>query len=311
MSHPNAKLTPRSRLELVLEVEKGWSQSEVACQFRVSRATVTKWVQRYREQGEAGLQDRLSAPIRNPRLTPPHLARIICGVRLARAWGPHRIAWFLRLPRSTVYAVLRRAGLHRLAWLHRTTRKIVRYEREAPGDLLHLDVKKLGRIPDGGGKRFAPGFNETKSGPRSKMSLGVDYLHVAVDDHTRYAYVESLPDEKGATTEAFLRRAIAFFRTRGVTIKRILTDNGKNYLSRVFNDTASEFGIKHKLTRPYRPQTNGKAEAFIKILQNEWGYARKYLSNEERMAELPRFMNYYNHRRPHGGIKGAVPASRL
>ena len=311
MAHRSAKLTVRSRLELVLQVGDGWPQTEVARQFRVSRATVGKWVRRYREEGAAGLEDRSSVPRHSPRLTPPDLARIICALRRARNWGPHRISWLLHIPRSTVYAVLRRAGLHRLAWLHRTTRTILRYERHAPGELLHLDVKKLGRIPHGGGKRFAPGFEETGSGPHSRKSLGVDYLHVAIDDHSRYAYVEALPDEKGTSTAAFLARALAFFSTLGVRIKRILTDNGKNYTSHIFRTVAHAHGITLKLTRPYRPQTNGKAEAFIKILQNEWAYARKYLSNHERLGELERFMRYYNHGRPHGGIGGAVPASRL
>jgi len=311
MSHRNARLTVRARLELVLHVEGGWIQTEAAREFRVSRATVGKWVRRYRDEGVVGLEDRSSAPRHNPRLTPPGLARTICALRRARSWGPHRIGWLLRIPRSTVYAVLKRAGLQRLAWLHRTTRTILRYERHAPGELLHLDVKKLGRIPPGGGKRFAPGFKETRSGPHSRKRLGVDYLHVAIDDHSRYAYVEALPDEKGPTTAAFLVRALAFFRALGVRIKRILTDNGKNYTSHLFRDAALAHGIVLKLTRPYRPQTNGKAEAFIKILQNEWAYARRYLSNHQRLGELERFMQYYNHRRPHGGIGGTVPASRV
>jgi len=311
MAHRNARLTVRARLELVQQVEDGWPQTEAARQFRVSRATVGKWVRRYREEGVAGLEDRSSVPRHNPRLTPPDLARIICALRRARNWGPHRISWLLHIPRSTVYAVLRRAGLHRLAWLHRTTRTILRYERHAPGELLHLDVKKLGRIPPGGGKRFASGFKETRSGPHSKKPLGVDYLHVAIDDHSRYAYVEALPDEKGPTTAGFLVRALAFFRALGVRIKRILTDNGGNYISFAFRRVAEAHRVRLKRTRPYRPQTNGKAEAFIKILQNEWAYARHYLSNHERLRELERFLRYYNHCRPHGGIGGLVPASRL
>ena len=311
MSHRNARLTIRARLGLVLQVEEGWTQTEIARQFRVSRTTVGKWLHRYRKEGIAGLEDRSSAPRHNPRLTPPDLARIICALRRAKNWGPYRISWLLHIPRSTVYAVLKRAGLHRLAWLHRTTRTILRYERHAPGELLHLDVKKLGRIPEGGGKRFASGFKETRSGPHSRKPLGVDYLHVAVDDHSRYAYVEALPDEKGPTTAGFLVRTLAFFRALGVCIKRILTDNGKNYTSRLFRAAALAHRITLKRTRPYRPQTNGKAEAFIKILQNEWAYARKYLSNPQRLEQLARFMRYYNQRRPHGGIAGAVPASRL
>ena len=311
MSHRNARLTIRARLELVLQVEEGWTQTEIARQFRVSRTTVGKWLHRYRKEGIAGLEDRSSAPRHNPRLTPPDLARIICALRRARNWGPHRISWLLHIPRSTVYAVLRRAGLHRLAWLHRTTRTILRYERHASGELLHLDVKKLGRIPEGGGKRFAPGFEETRSGPHSKKPLGIDYLHVAIDDHSRYAYVEALSDEKGATTAGFLVRALAFFNALGVRIKRILTDNGGNYTSFAFRQVAADHRVRLKRSRPYRPQTNGKAEAFIKILQNEWAYAREYTSNHRRLKALKSFLDYYNHLRPHGGIAGAVPTSRL
>lgn len=217
----------------------------------------------------------------------------------------------MHVARSTVYAVLRRMGLHRLAWLHRTTREIVRYERDLAGELLHLDVKKLGRIPLGGGKRFAPGFSETGAGPHSKRSLGMDYLHVAVDDHSRYAYVEPLPDERGTTTAAFLSRALVHFDRHGVRVERILTDNGKNYTSQVFRQVAAAQDITLKRTRPYRPQTNGKAEAFNKILQNEWAYLRPYASNLERLNALPLFLAYSNHSRPHGGINGATPASRL
>ena len=177
--------------------------------------------------------------------------------------------------------------------------------------MLHLDVKKLGRVPDGGGKRFAPGFAETGAGPHSKRSLGIDYMHVAIDDHSRLVYVEALDDEKGVTTAVFLERALAFFSAKGVTVKRILTDNGGNYCSFAFRDTAHAHSIRLKRTRPYRPQTNGKAERFIRILQNEWAYSRPFTSNGERLAELSRYLDYYNYRRPHGGINGAVPASRL
>jgi transposase InsO family protein len=177
--------------------------------------------------------------------------------------------------------------------------------------MLHLDVKKLGRVPDGGGKRFAPGFAETQSGPKSKRSLGIDYMHVAIDDNSRVAYVEALPDEKGVTTAEFLERALGFYRSKGVIVKRILTDNGGNYRSHAFADVARNHAIRLKRTRPYRPQTNGKAERFIRTLQQEWAYSRPFKSNQERLKELKRFINYYNLRRPHGGIDGAVPASRL
>ncbi len=312
MSHPNSRLTVRARLEMVLEVESGWSQAEVARQFRVSRATVSKYVRRYRTQGEPGLVDRSSRPNRSPKQTSPRLVKVICKLRHKRSWGPHRIGWQLKIPRSTIYAVLKRAGINRLAWMHRTTREIVRYEHASPGDMIHLDVKKLGRIPDGGGKRFAPGFNETQSGPKSKRhSKGIDYMHVAIDDHSRVAYVEALPDEKGVTTAEFLERALDFYRAKGVMVKRILTDNGGNYRSHVFADVARSHAIGLKRTRPYRPQTNGKAERFIRTLQQEWAYSRPFNSNQQRLNALHCFLNYYNRRRPHGGIDGAVPVSRL
>ncbi len=311
MTHRNARLTPVTRAELVREVQRGWPQAEVARLFRVSRATVAKWVWRFREGGIAALHDRSSRPNGSPRLTPPSLAEAIRRVRREQGWGPHRIGWALGIAPSTVYAVLRRLGLHRLAWLHRTTREIVRYERSRPGELLHLDIKKLGRIPPGGGKRFAPGFAETGAGPHTKRPLGVDFLHVAVDDYSRYAYVESLHNERGDTAAGFLERAIRHFRRRGITIERVLTDNGSCYVSRSFRDMAASHDVTLKRTRPYRPQTNGKAEAFNKILQNEWAYIRPYQGNLERLDALPIFLAYYNQQRPHGGIGGMVPASRL
>ena len=208
--------------------------------------------------------------------------------------------------------MLLRHGLNRLDRLHRVTREQVRYEHPAAGDLLHLDVKKLGRIPEGGGKRMAPGFAETRSGPHSRRSLGVEYLHVAVDDHSRYAYVAALPDERGATCAAFLQQALAAFRRRGVRVRRVLTDNAKAYtVAHSFLGAAAAADVRLSHTRPYRPQTNGKAERFIQILQDEWAYARPYRSNAERLRQLPRWLYRYNHRRLHGGVGGAVPASRL
>jgi transposase InsO family protein len=311
MTHANARLTPRARLEMVRQVQLGYAVAEVARQFRVARATVTKWLRRFQADGSAGLVDRSSAPHRRPRRTPAALAQRICAVRRATGWGPHRIAWALGIAHQTVYVVLRRAGLHRLRLLHRVTREVVRYEREAAGELLHIDVKQLGRVPDGGGKRFAPGFAETASGPHSRRPRGVEYLHVAVDDHSRYAYVEALPDESGLTSAAFLARALEHFRKRGVWVQRVLTDNARAYQSGVFAAVAAASGVRLKRTRPYRPQTNGKVERFNQTLQAEWAYARKYRSNEDRLAALPRWLYRYNYRRPHGGIAGAVPASRL
>ena len=288
MTHRNARLTPVTRAELVEQVLSGWPQAEVARLFRVSRATVAKWVRRFREGGLDALHDRSSRPLRSPRQTDQLQEVAICSARHILAWGPHHIGW-----------------------LHRTTREVVRYEHARPGDLVHLDIKKLGRIPQGGGKRILPGFGETHSGPQRGPRLGFDFLHVAVDDHSRYAYVEALPDERGATAAAFLVRALAHFKRQDIAVERILTDNGACYVSRIFTRTAAARNIRVKRTRPFRPQTNGKAEAFNKIMQAEWAYQRPYYSNRERLNALPGFLAYYNHRRPHGGIDGATPASRL
>ena len=312
MAHRNARLTALTRLELVQQVAQGWPVAEVARQFRVSRATAYKWVQRFHQGGQSALEDRPSRPVRCPHRTPTPIEERICALRRKEGLGPHRIAWALKVARSTVYAVLKRHHLSRLDHLHRVTRRPVRYEREAPGDLLHLDVKKLGRVPDGGGKRFAPGFAETRSGPHSRRSLGMDCLHVAIDDHSRYAYVEALPDERGTTTAGFLERALAYYEARGVQVRELLTDNAFNYTrSRAFLDVVQTHGLRRRTTRPYRPQTNGKAERFIQTLQNEWAYKRRYTSNRERLRTLPRWLYRYNHRRPHGGIQGLVPADRL
>ena len=202
-------------------------------------------------------------------------------------------------------------GLHRLASLHRSTREVIRYERAAPGELVHLDVKKLGRIPDGGGKRFDPGFLETGAGRHASRGLGHDFIHVAVDDHSRYAYAEALPDERGETTAAFLERTLAIFQACGVRVERLLTDNGGNYRSRVFAATAAAHGVQLRRTRPYRPQTNGKAEAFNKTLQREWAYVRLYRCNDERTAALTPFLDEYNGNRPHTALGGLSPIMRL
>jgi transposase InsO family protein len=310
LAHANAKLTPAGRLLIIRRLELGWTQAQVAETLGVSRATVGKWKKRYRLEGEAGLRDRSSRARHFPQALGEQVVEAICRLRRELGVGPHRIAYELGLQRSTVYAVLKRSGLHVLRRLDRSSRSVIRYERARPGELIHLDIKKLGRIPDGGGKRVAPGWKETKAA-RKGPGVGSDYMHIAIDDHSRFAYVEPLPDEKGPTAAAFLTRAVLAFAQVGITVERVLTDNGGCYRSQVFMDAASAIGVQRRRTRPFRPQTNGKAEAFNKTLQNEWAYRRVYLSNTERLAELSNFIDDYNYARPHTSIGNLPPASRL
>lgn len=311
MAHRNARLTTYGRLQIIRHRQDGYTQAAIAEMMGISRATVSKWLRRHAREGTAGLADRSSRPLHVAHKLSEELRAAICRLRCEHAWGPHRIAYALGMARSTVYAVLRRAGLHRLAWLHRSTREVIRYERSAPGELLHLDVKKLGRIPDGGGKRFDPGFLENGAGRHRAGRLGCDYIHVAVDDYSRYAYAEALPDERGDTTAAFLQRALAILQEKGIRVQRVLTDNGGNYRSRVFAETASQYSVQLRRTRPYRPQTNGKAEAFNKTLQREWAYVRLYVSNDQRTAALASFLDEYNGNRPHTALGGLSPLQRI
>jgi transposase InsO family protein len=244
-------------------------------------------------------------------VTSPAIVEAICTLRRERAWGPHRISYALGVARSTVYAILRRLRLHRLDWLHRSNREVIRYERAVPGELVHLDVKKLGRIPDGGGKRFDPGFLETGAGRHASKGLGHDFIHIAVDDHSRYAYAEALPDERAETTAAFLERCLTTLKARGILVQRILTDNGGNYRSHAVAAVALKHGVGLRRTRPYRPQTNGKAEAFNKTLQREWAYVRVYRSNAERLAALSPYLEEYNANRPHTALGGLAPLARI
>lgn len=310
MAHANAKLTFAGRLLIIQRLGMGWTQAHVADGMGVSRATVAKWKKRYLLEGEAGLKDRSSRAKQFPHALGEHVVEAICRLRRELGVGPHRIAYELGLQRSTVYAVLKRAGLHVLKRLDRSTRSVIRYERERPGELIHLDIKKLGRIPDGGGKRVAPGWKETKAA-RKGPGVGNDYLHIAIDDHSRFAYVEPLSNEKAATAAHFLTRAVLAFAQVGITVERVLTDNGGCYRSHLFMDAAAALGVQRRRTRPFRPQTNGKAEAFNKTLQNEWAYKRIYLSNSERIAALEPFMQDYNYARPHTSIGNQPPASRL
>jgi len=314
VTHRNARLTVFSRQFIIERLQSGFTQAEVAATSGVSRSTVAKWARRYRDEGLAGLQDRSSRPKSCRHALGEPIIEAIIRLRRELGCGPHRIAWELGLAASTVYGVLRRAGLSVLARLDRTTRAVQRYERERPGELVHFDIKKLGKIPDGGGKRFFdPGWAETGAGMNrpGRSKRGYDFLHVAVDDHSRYAYVEALPDEKGPTAAAFLMRSVLAFAAVGINVERVLSDNGGCYRAHVFAQTASELGIGRRYTRPRRPQTNGKAERFIKTLQAEWAYLRAYSTNQKRLEALPGFMDRYNYARPHTAIGNKPPASRL
>lgn len=261
--------------------------------------------------------DRSSRPHTSPRRTPTRTERRIIKVRVLRRWGPARIGYLLGLHPSTVHRVLSRYRLARLSWLDRATAQVVRrYEHAAPGDLVHVDIKKLGRIPDGGGWRVhgrAAGGRHARATTTKRKNghavIGYQYLHNAVDDHSRLAYSEILPNERKETAAAFWTRAQAWFAGHGIHVSRVLTDNGSCYRSRNF---AAALGhITHKWTRPYRPQTNGKVERFNRTLLEEWAYARPYTSEAERVAAYPDWLHTYNHHRGHTALKGKPPASRV
>ena len=303
MSHPNARLTVHGRLILVSRIKAGWTVSAAARAVGVSRQTAGKWFKRYTESGADGLVDVSSRPHRTRPGVPLRRCRRILKARLLLNRGPHFLAWRLKIARSTIYAVLRRYGLSRLK--KREREPAVRYEWPDPGDMVHLDVKKLGRIPDGGGWRM-----HGRSGFR-KGGGGWEYVHVAIDDHSRLGYAEVLSDERDVTTVGFVGRALDFFEASGFTTRRILTDNGNNYRSKAFLADLERRRIRALKTRPYHPQTNGKAEAFVKIITNEWAYGGIYRSNEERAQMLGPFLREYNLFRPHGGIGGRPPITRL
>ena len=307
MAHASAALTVRSRRLLVERVRAGWTITNAAKAAGISRQTGSKWVGRYRREGEGGLVDRSSAAHHQPRAHPARVVEEVCARRRAQRVGPHVLAWEAGLPRSTVYAMLRRAGLGRLDRLAPRP-AILRYERERPGELVHLDTKQLGRIRAGGGlpkPRRTAGYGAGRT-----ARVGWNRVHVAIDDHTRLAYAEELADESPATTAAFLHRAWAFYAGHGITIERILTDNGGCYRSRDFAAACDELGIGHRFTRPYRPQTNGKAERMVRTLLGEWAYARPVASTSERIAVLPHFLDFYNWRRPHWSLSVQPPISR-
>lgn len=312
MTHANAPLTPEGRRRLaVLVVDEKWSLRRAAERFQCSPATVKRWADRYR----AGLPltDRSSRPRSSPSQLPRRTERRIVALRFTRRWGPHRIAYHLRLHRSTVGRVLARYRMPLLTHLDQATGlptrkpKPVRYEVDEPGQLVHVDIKKQGRIPDGGGHRMLG--RQAGNRNNKKQGRGYAYLHHAVDDHSRLAYSEILDDERKETAAAFWHRANAFFTQAGITVTAVMTDNGSCYRSRDF--AAALGSIQHRFTRPYRPQTNGKVERFNRTLATEWAYAATYASEEARAATYDAWLHHYNHHRPHTGIAGLTPSARV
>jgi transposase InsO family protein len=277
----------------------------------VAERTVYRWLSRYRAEGEAGLCDRSSAPLRIPHRTSPERVRTILALRRLRMTSSE-ISELLEMPLSTVSAVLRREGLGRLSRLS-PPEPPNRYERRRPGELIHVDVKKLGRILKPGhrvtGNRR--GRASTSRHGKTVSLAGWEFVHVAIDDHSRLAYAEVLADERGVTAVGFLRRALSFFAAHGVSVERVMSDNGSPYVSKVHAMACRELGLKHLRTQPYRPRTNGKAERFIQTLLREWAYVRVYGTSAERIEALPLWLDRYNWRRPHGSLGHRPPGSRL
>jgi transposase InsO family protein len=303
VGHPRSRLTVYGRQLIVDRVREGWPAAHVAEQLGVSRATAYKWVRRFGAEGEAGLADRSSRPLRSPRRLPEAVEAAVLAARAEWRYGPDRLGPLLGLAPSTVHRVLARRGASRLRDADRVTLAPVRYEACHPGALLHQDHKKLGRIPDGGGWRalgrdLAPHHGHSRA--------GYEHLEVVIDDASRYAVVVPVPDETTASAVAALEAAVGEFARMGIRVERVLTDNGANY-KRQFDAAVERLGARHKRTRPRRPQTNGKAERVIQTLLNEWAYGRAYATNRERADALPAFVDFYNRRRPHTALGGRSP----
>jgi transposase InsO family protein len=330
VSHGNAALTPKARLELGrLVVDRGWTVAQAADYYRVSWPTANRWAQRYRELREASdapvtsamLRDRSSRPAHSPTRTAEPLKRKIVHLRWKKAMGPVQIAGQLGIPASTVYAVLVRCRINRLSHIDRRTGEpIRRYERDRPGSLVHVDVKKLGNIPDGGGWRYVgrqQGIRNrwgTAGKPRSRHgdpNMGKAFVHSVLDDRSRVVYSEVHDDERKETAAAVLRRAVFWFLARGVIIEEVISDNGSCYRSKTWRETCLDLDIKPRRTRAYRPQTNGKIERFHRTLATGWAYARRYASESARRNALRAWIHHYNHHRPHTATGNRPPISRL
>ena len=303
--HANAPFGPKGRLTMVRRVvDDRWSLTEAAEAAGVSECTCSKWVKRFRREGEAGLCDRSSAPARVPHRTPEDRVQAIAALRRLRMTAAE-IAELLSMPLSTVSALLKSIGLGKRSRLE-PPEPPNRYERSLPGDLVHVDVKKLARFHRPGHRMLGRGPGRFGQGP-----AGYDYVHVCVDDYSRLAYAEVLPNERSTTAIAFLRRATKWFADRGVELKAVMTDNGSAYRSKVHKVACIALGVKHLRTRPRRPRTNGKAERFIQTLLGGWAYERIYRDSDERNRELPNWLTHYNFTRRHGSLGHKPPSSRL
>ncbi len=309
--HPNAPLTPEGRRRMVAcVVERGWTIEATADRFQVDAKTVRKWRDRFLTEGEAGLLDRSSRPHRSPNRTPRALRRRVIRLRRKHRWGADHIGFEVGLAASTVQQILTRAGLGRLDRGDRATNTapVRRYQRERPGELIHVDIKKLAGIPDGGGWRSrGRGYPGEKATISSRA--GYCYIHSAVDDRSRIVYSEILTDEKAVTAAGFWTRAAAWYQSIGITCERVITDNGGCYKSGLWHRACQGTGTIVKKTRPRRPQTNGKVERFHRILLEEWAYIRPWTSDGQRRAAYDGFIHFYNHHRSHGALGWATPTS--
>ena len=311
--HANAALSLNKRRQLCGRVVEGdWSLTEAARAAEVSARTAAKWVRRFRAEGDAGLLDRSSAPHSVHNATPEKRVQAIAALRRLRFSGA-QIAELLGMPEKTVAGILTRIGLGKLGRLGLEPAR--RYERSRPGELVHVDVKKLGRIERGAGHRVTGkrrhNPDRTDAAGRRRRRVGWEFVHIAIDDATRLAYAEVLEDEKARTAVGFLRRALAFFRHHGFRVERVMSDNGSAYRSKLHAFACRALGLRHLTTRPYRPQTNGKAERFIRTMLGEWAYGAIYRTSSERTAALDGWLWRYNHLRPHGALSRKTPSARL
>jgi transposase InsO family protein len=309
--HGNARLTPLGRFTLCARIEAGRPVTHVAAEMGISRPTAYKWWRRWLAEGLAGLVDRSSRPHTSPRRAAAEIEAAVLRLRQELKLGPARIGARLGVATSTVHRILVRLGLNRLAWMDRPTGRIIRrYERERPGELVHVDIKKLGRIPDGGGwKALGRQAGKKNNHGHGASRTGFGFIHSAVDDHSRLAYSEVLGDERKETAAAFWCRAVEWFAAHGIEVGEVLTDNGACYRSGLFAEALGD--AIHRRTQPYRPQTNGKVERFNRTLLEEWAYVRPYPSEAERVAAFGDFLHLYNHHRCHTALGGKPPISRV